>query len=163
MTANLRKGLYGLIPVIVAAFVAYGWLTAPQAAAVGQVAALVLGVAYAALNASGNRLLDPATRRAIYLAIAGAGVIPLAWGVDDSMVTLWINLALGIVSAVISIWNVDPDEVVQTVPGDTLPEDSLVVEDGTADYDPKYDIGDRGEPDLLAPDTRRILDWNQQA
>ena len=152
MTAHLRKGLYGLVLAIVAALSAYGLLDGPQAVAVGQVAALALGALYAALNASGSRLLDPATRRALYLLIAGAGVVPLAWGIAPSAVALWINLALAAVSAFLAIWNVDPDEVVQTVPGEVLPDGTVtidgpgqpspagatpvVVESG-ADYDPK--------------------------
>ena len=168
MSAHLRKGLYGLILAIVAALSAYGLLDGPQAVAVGQVAALALGALYAALNASGSRLLDPATRRALYLLIAGAGVVPLAWGIAPSAVTLWINLALAAVSALLAIWNVDPDEVVQTVPGEVLPDETVTI-DGPGQPDTSVasaylvDLNRRTEDARLGAVVRALLEQSRDA
>ena len=110
MTDNTRRALYGLIPLVLMLLAFYGLVTGPQSVAIGQVALLVIGALYAALNAHGNRFSDPATRRALYLVIGGVPSLLLAYGLEASMVTMWGNVILGVLFAVLSILNVAPVE-----------------------------------------------------
>lgn len=110
MTENTRKALYAFIPTAIAALAFYGLVTGPQSVAIGQDGLLGIGVLYAALNAKGNRLLDPATRRAIYLLIGGIPTTLLAYGVHANVLTMWGNVVLGLLFSVLSIMNVAPAE-----------------------------------------------------
>lgn len=132
MSSQLRVALYSAIFAVVAVLGGYGLITGSQGAALSQLLVLVLGVAYAALNASGNRLLDPATRRAIYLLIVGAGAFSSDFfGVLPEVVSLWVNVGLAALGMVLAVYNVDPAEVVQTVPGEAAssPEPRRAAED----------------------------------
>ncbi|MGV8846361.1 phage holin [Tessaracoccus sp.] len=108
MSDNTRRALYALVPTALTLLAFYGLVTGPQSVAIGQDALLVIGVLYAALNAHGNRLLDPTTRRAIYLLIGAIPTTLLAYGFHASAITMWGNVVLGLLFSVLSILNVVP-------------------------------------------------------
>lgn len=111
MSANLRKGLYGLIPVVVVALTTYGILTDTLAVLWANVATLAVGLGYAASRATGNRLLDPEVRRALYVLVPAA--VALIAGYVSIDAALWSSLVLAILGAALAMVNVDPDEQAQ--------------------------------------------------
>ena len=108
MTPAMRKALYGLIPLVVAALTAYGIFTDDLGVLWGNVATLTVGFAYAASRATGDRFGDPEVRRALYVLVpAVVALIGGYWSVD---VALWTSLAMAILGAALAGLNVDPDE-----------------------------------------------------
>lgn len=115
MNDNLRKALYAAIPIIVGALTTYGILTAQLGVVWANVAVQVVGFAYAASRATGNRFLDPAVRRAGYVLLPSiVALIGGYWSID---VALWTSVVTAIAGAIVATMNVDPDEVTaSTVP-----------------------------------------------
>ena len=108
MTPTMRKALYGLIPLVVAALTAYGIFTDDLGVLWGNVATLTVGFAFAASRATGDRFGDPEVRRALYVLVpAVVALIGGYWSVD---VALWTSLAMAILGAALAGLNVDPDE-----------------------------------------------------
>ena len=108
MTPTMRKALYGLIPLVVAALTAYGIFTDDLGVLWGNVATLTVGFAYAASRATGDRFGDPEVRRALYVLVpAVVALIGGYWSVD---VALWTSLAMAILGGALAGLNVDPDE-----------------------------------------------------
>lgn len=116
MSDNMRKALYALVPILVAVFTTYGILTQQLGVLWANVLAMLIGFAYAASKATGNRLLDPQVRRALYVLLPS--VVALLGGYFSLDVGLWTSVVLSIMGAVVAIWNVDPAEVVQ---GEVVP------------------------------------------
>lgn len=108
MNANSRKALYALIPLIITMLTAYGVLTDALGALWLNVATLAVGLGYAASKATGNRLLDPGVRRALYVLIPAA--VALVGGYISIDAALWTSLILGVLGACLAVLNVDPDE-----------------------------------------------------
>lgn len=122
MNNNMRKALYALVPVVIAMLTAYGVVTQQLGVLWANVAVLVIGFAYAASKATGNRFLDPEVRRALYVAIPG--VVALVGGYFSIDVGLITSLVLAILGAVMATLNVPapvmPDPVVEDVQQDPL-------------------------------------------
>ena len=108
MTATMRKALYNLLPVIVAALSAWGVLTQTTAALWLNVATLAVGLGYAASKATGNRLLDPEVRRYVYVLLPA--VVALLGGYVPLNAALLSSLVLAVAGAALAVLNVDPDE-----------------------------------------------------
>lgn len=108
MSASLRKSLYGLVSVIVAALVSYGLLTDNLGVLWVNVLTLAVGFAYAASRATGDRLLEPSVRRAGY--VLAPAVVALVGGYVALDVGLWTSLVLAFIGSGYAIANVDPDE-----------------------------------------------------
>lgn len=116
MTANTRKALYGLIPVVVTLLTVYGVLTSNLAVLWANVATLAIGFGYAASRATGHRFGDPEVRRALYVLVPAA--VALVGGYVSLDVGLWTSLAMAVLGAALAGLNVDPDE--QADAGDGL-------------------------------------------
>lgn len=110
MSANLRKALYGVVPILVAVFTGYGLLTNQLGVLWANVLTMAIGFAYAASRATGNKLLDPEVRRAGYVLVPA--VVALIGGYYSLDVALWTSLILAILGACLAVLNVDPDEQV---------------------------------------------------
>lgn len=108
MTPTMRKALYGLIPLVVAALTAYGIFTDNLGVLWGNVATLTVGFAFAASRATGDRFGDPEVRRALYVLVPA--VVALIGGYFSVDVALWTSLAMAILGAALAWRNVDPDE-----------------------------------------------------
>lgn len=108
MSDNMRKAIYSAVGIVVIVLTSYGVISQQQGVLWGNVAIMTLGFAYAASRATGNRLLDPGVRRALYvLAPAIVGLIGGYWNID---VALWTSLVLAVFGVLLAIFNVDPEE-----------------------------------------------------
>ena len=100
MTPTMRKALYGLIPLVVAALTTYGIFTDNLGVLWGNVTTLTVGFAFAASRATGDRFGDPEVRRALYVLVpAVVALIGGYWSVD---VALWTSLAMAILGAALA-------------------------------------------------------------
>ena len=116
MNANSRKALYALIPIIITMLTAYGVLTDALGVLWLNVLTLMVGLGYAAANATGNRLMNPEVRRALYVLIPAA--VALVGGYISIDAGLWSSLVLSILGACLAVLNVDPDEQYEVEPGE---------------------------------------------
>lgn len=125
MNDNMRKALYALVPVVIAMLTAYGLVTEQLGVLWANVAVLVIGFAYAASKATGDRFLDPELRRALYVMVPG--VVALIGGYFSIDVGLWTSLVVAILGAIMATKNVpEPGETVVVLP----PQDELPIDEG---------------------------------
>lgn len=116
MSANMRKALYNLVPIIVAALSAWGVLTQQTAALWLNVLTLIVGLGYAASKATGNRFGDPEVRRWLY--VAAPAVVALVGGYFPLDVSLMSSLVVAILGAALATLNVDPAEAQEPPKGE---------------------------------------------